>query len=143
MASLHCSNLQGSLHREAVNRIGLGQEVGIEPQVPHLRNQRRGRLPSWVSCLTLPNAYALYQRRRLGFWAFTVLLCAGNRRGGRITVLFLRQLCGAGHLRTARAVITLPASARTVPTRGPFIPLTTSPSFMTRSVRGRKACRLS
>ena len=27
VASLHCSNLQGSLHREAVNRVGLGQEI--------------------------------------------------------------------------------------------------------------------
>lgn len=50
------------------------------------------------------------------------MLCADYRPGERLTVLFLRQLCGAGHLRTARAVITLPASARTVPTRGPIIP---------------------
>ena len=31
-------------------------------------------------------------------------------------------LCGTGQLRAAHAVITLPVSARTVPTRGPFVP---------------------
>lgn len=44
-------------------------------------------------------------------------------RGAGIPFPVITQyLCGTGHLRTARAVITLPVSARTVPARGTLIP---------------------